>query len=246
MGYLVKAVVGLGLYFGGVALFNVQLIDLLEVGTCASGNVPYEISRPCPEGVGSSILLLNASIFAGIIGAVVFGFRGEAPWASGRKRGFRGLFGFGAFAWGFFFAATGASVLLATINNEAIGPDGDLGGRIVAGTFLLMGIPALIGVLASWIGGLRSGSGESARAPGSAPGSSAGIAPAGGVMEQMRAGLERAAGETVGRLPGSGALSPGGGVDTLGDLERLNRLRESGALTEAEFEREKAKVLSRQ
>jgi hypothetical protein len=35
-----------------------------------------------------------------------------------------------------------------------------------------------------------------------------------------------------------------GGGDSIAKLERLQKLRDSGALTEAEFEREKAKVLS--
>jgi hypothetical protein len=42
------------------------------------------------------------------------------------------------------------------------------------------------------------------------------------------------------------AAAPGqqaGGTDTVAQLERLARLRDSGALTDAEFEREKARIL---
>jgi hypothetical protein len=46
MGYLIKAPLGLGLFFGGIVLFNVKLVSLLETGTCASGNTPYQISQP--------------------------------------------------------------------------------------------------------------------------------------------------------------------------------------------------------
>ena len=40
MGYLIKAPVGLALFFGGIALVNLELVSLLETGTCASGNTP--------------------------------------------------------------------------------------------------------------------------------------------------------------------------------------------------------------
>jgi hypothetical protein len=48
MAYPTKAIFGLGLFGGGVALANVKLVQLLEIGTCASGNTPYEIRNPCP------------------------------------------------------------------------------------------------------------------------------------------------------------------------------------------------------
>jgi hypothetical protein len=50
-------------------------------------------------------------------------------------------------------------------------------------------------------------------------------------------------------VPGSGGFAPapassaGGGGDDLADLERLAKLRDSGALTDAEFEQQKAKIL---
>ena len=85
MGYLIKAPLGLGLFFGGIILFNVKLVSLLETGTCASGNTPYQISQPCPAGTGTDILLLTAGIIGGLIGAGIFAFRGEPPW--GGRRG---------------------------------------------------------------------------------------------------------------------------------------------------------------
>ncbi|MGH2982660.1 MAG: hypothetical protein ACRDK5_00145 [Solirubrobacterales bacterium] len=108
MGYLLKAGVGLALFFGAIVLFNVKLQELLDTGTCASGNVPYEIAPgyQCPPGTGTDILLVSASVFIGLIGAVVFAFRGDPPWG-GRRRSV-GLFGLGTLAWGIFFAGTGA------------------------------------------------------------------------------------------------------------------------------------------
>jgi putative oligomerization/nucleic acid binding protein len=71
----------------------------------------------------------------------------------------------------------------------------------------------------------------------------------GGALSRMSAGLNqtRAAQQFASRLPwGSsvGAASSGGTGGQIAKLERLQRLRKSGALTDSEFEREKAKILS--
>jgi Short C-terminal domain len=246
MGYLIKAPLGLGLFFGGIVLFNVKLVSLLETGTCASGNTPYQISQPCPAGTGTDILLLVASIFAGLIGAAIFAFRGDPPWNRDGRGGRFGGFSFGVFAWGAFFTATGATSLIASLTNQAIqdSSGGKLGGIIVGGTFLAMGIPALLIALGGLLRGLR---GRDERPP--AMTSTAG-GMGGGMISRMSAGLDqaRAAQQLSSRLPwGSTGPGSGGGGGTSGQiakLERLQKLRESGALTDAEFEREKAKVLA--
>jgi hypothetical protein len=244
MGYPVKAILGAGLFFGGVALFNVKLVELLETGTCASGNVPYEIAPgyQCPDDTGTDILLMAAGIFGGLIGAGLFAFRGEPPWGGGRRR-FGGMFGAGTFAWGFFFSATGATSLIASLTNESIknSNGGELGGIIVGITFLVMGVSAL---LISLFGLLKSFGGRDER-----PDMTAATAPAGGggMFSRMSAGIgqARAAQQLGSRLPwGSGGGSSGGGAGgQIAKLERLQKLRESGALTDSEFEREKAKIL---
>jgi hypothetical protein len=63
-------------------------------------------------------------------------------------------------------------------------------------------------------------------------------------------GQVRPAGEAAGqaaRGPHSGftSTSASGGDDTVADLERLAKLHESGALTDAEFKKEKAKILGK-
>jgi hypothetical protein len=214
VGYLLKATLGAALFLGGVALFNVKLIELLETGTCASGNVPYEIAPgyQCPEDTGTDILLMMAGILGGLIGAGIFAFRGEPPWG-GRGRGFGGMFGAGTFAWGLFFTATGGTCLYASLTNDAIQESngGELGGIIVGITFLVMGLPAL--VISLW--GLAKNLGGRDERPAPATGGT------GGIMSRMTA-----AGSQIAKL------------------ERLQKLRESGALTDTEFEREKAKVLA--
>jgi hypothetical protein len=246
MGYLIKAPLGLAMFLGGIVLFNVKLVSLLETGTCASGNTPYEISQPCPAGTGTDILLLIAGIFAGLIGAAIFAFRGDPPWdREGRGRRFGG-FSFGVFAWGLFFTATGATSLIASLTNQAIqdSSGGKLGGTIVGATFLVMGVPALLIAL----GGLLKGIGRRDERPPAMTATAGGMA-TGGVMSRMSAGLDqaRAAQSLSSRLPWGSTPSSSGTAGTSGQiakLERLQKLRESGALTDAEFEREKAKVLS--
>src|SRR5918996_2027582 len=243
MGYLIKAILGAALFFGGVALFNLKLVELLETGTCASGNVPYEIAPgyECPDDTGTNILLMTAGIFAGLIGAGLYAFRGEPPWGGRGRRGFGGMFGAGTFAWGFFFTATGATSLVASLTNEAIQESngGELGGIIVGATFLVMGVPALL--VALW-GLVKSVRGRDERPPSVTGGAGSMGAPGlGGMMSRMTAGLEQAqvAQQLGSRLPwGSGGGGGGARGSQLAKLERLQKLRESAALTDAEFERE--------
>ena len=230
MGYLIKAGVGLALFFGGVVVFNVQLQELLDIGTCSSGNIPFE-PRPgyeCPEGMGTKMLLLTGSILAGLIGAAIFAFRGDPPWGE-RRRSF-GFFGLGTLAWGIFFAGTGAALLIGGPYGEVVDPnsgevvgrpDSQLGATITGVTFLVMGVPPLL--LGLW-SGIRGIGGRD----GGPPSASTGTAPFSGIF---------------GRSASAGA-SKGG--DAIGKLERLQKLRESGAINDSEFEREKAKILAGQ
>jgi hypothetical protein len=244
VGYLIKATVGLALFLGAIVLFNVKLLQLLDIGTCASGNVPYEIAPgyECPEGTGTDILLVSASVFIGLIGALIFAFRGEPPWGSGKRR-MGGLFGFGTFAWGLFFTGTGATMLIAALTDDSLGADSDLGATIVGITFLVMGLPALL--LALW-GFVKSFGGRDER-PAAVTAGTGGLGGTGGIVSRMSAGLgqARAAQQLGARMPWGG--SAGGGEssgDAIGKLERLQKLRESGAINDREFEREKARILA--
>jgi hypothetical protein len=226
MGYLVKAGLGLILFFGSIVVFNVKLIELMEVGTCASGNTPFEIARPCPEGTGQDMLYVTFAIPVGLIGAALFAFRGDPPW--GRRRRSAGLFGLGALAWGFFFTSTAVAMLYTGFANDTVGADGELAGKIVGFTFLLMGLPVLLLSLWNVVKGLGSGRDEGPAAAG---------APA---MGPLGGGSG-----VLGKLSTAGGPGAGGG-DTIGRIERLQKLRESGAITDAEFNREKSKILAEQ
>lgn len=248
MGYLLKASVGAAMFLGGIVLFNLKLLALLDTGTCVSGNVPYEIAPgyECPSGTGSDIVLLTASVFIGLLGAAIFAFRGSPPWGGGR-RNLLGAFGFGSFAWGLFFVATGATALIAGFGDESLGADAELGAKIVGFTFLAMGLPALLIAVWSSARGL-TGRGRDERPGGAA--ALAGTAPD-GALARMRHGLAQASGaQQIGQAMGwsrLGSASRGTrGGDVISRIERLQKLRESDALTQEEFEREKAKALAEQ
>jgi len=230
MGYLVKAGLGLVLFFGAIVVFNVKLIELMEIGTCASGNTAFEIARPCPEGTGTNMLLVTASIFAGLIGAGIFAFRGDPPW--GRRKRSTGLLGLSALAWGLFFTSTAVAMLYTGFSNETVGPDGELAGKIVGFTFLVMGAPVLL--LALW-NQVRSMGSPRDESPAGAAGSagSAGMSGFGGILGTMNSG-------SAGKAGGAA------GGDAIGRIERLQKLRESGAITDSEFNKEKAKILAEQ
>jgi hypothetical protein len=256
VGYLLKTILGAALFLGGIVLFNVKLQELLDIGTCASGNVPFDIAPgyECPEGIGADMMLLMGSIFAGLVGAAIFAFRGAPPWGDGKRRSLTGTFGWATFAWGLFFAGTGVALLVgapygAVVDPETgetiARPDSQLGAKIVAGTFLVMGVPALLIALWSLLKGI-TGRDRDER-PAAAPAG----AGSGSTMERMRAGLAQASGaQQLGTAMGWGSVgSPGGRRgrgDTIGKIERLQKLKESGAINQQEFDREKAKILAGQ
>jgi hypothetical protein len=179
--------------------------------------------------------------------AGIFAFRGDPPWDGDRPLNSASDFSFGLFAWGLFFAATGATSLIVSLTDQAIqdSSGGQLGGVIVGGTFLLMGVPALLLSLWRLVGGL----GKRDERPASATAAAGMGGTGGGVMSRMSAGLNQARSmqQLSNRLPwgSTGSMaSPGGTAGQISKLERLQKLRESGALTDAEFDREKAKILS--
>jgi hypothetical protein len=247
MGYLIKAGLGLALFFGSIVLFNVKLQELLDTGTCASGNVPYEIAPgyECPPGTGTDILLLTTSVFTGLIGAAIFAFRGDPPW--GRRRRSVGLFGLGTLAWGIFFAGTGAALIIGQPYGESVNeagevvgrPDSQLGSTITGITFLVMGLPALLLGIWSQVKGLGS---RDERPAADTRGAIVGGDPPSG----FKGAFQRAtiAGSGGPATPSGWGWKSAGSFDKIKKIERLQKLRESGAITDGEFQREKSKILA--
>jgi Short C-terminal domain len=232
--YWLCALLGIAIFVACVVAFSSALGNLLETGTCASGNTPYVIARPCPDGTGTDILLLIGSIFGLFLAMGVFGLRGTRPGGGKGPGGSPFVAG-----WGIFFTATGAVSLVKSLTSDTIPVDGKTGGIIVGATFLLMGLPALV----YWVWSVLTDLGG---------------------RDEQPAGLGAATdlGSIGSRGYGSGGLrdlrnlssqftdmSTGVGVgsaparDPISELERLQKLRDAGALTPAEFEQQKARVL---
>lgn len=227
MRYWTATILGVGLFAGSVVAFSVELTSLLDIGTCASGNQPFVVQRECPEGTATSGLLLGASIFGLFIAAGLVSARGRRP--SSRMPGaFLIVHG-----WALFFTATGAVSLVHALTSDTIGSDGKMGGIIVGIIFLVMGLPVLALVLAFMLRGLR----RDERPPAArAPGGFVGRAVARLVDSRI------APGQTSARGFG-GAPSTSTGDATLDQLERLQRLRDQGTLSEAEFAAQKARIV---
>ena len=232
MAYLIKAISGLGLFGGGIALANVKLVKLLETGTCASGNTPYQIRNPCPPGTGTAILLLMAGIFAAVIGAGLFAARGSPSWAKERPHRVSTF----AVTWGIGFTATGVVSLITALGNDSLGQGGQLGGLIVGITFLVMGVPALLFAAWSLIASLGSRD-ERPMSMATSLGSGGGTVST-GTFE----GFQAAPAQPASRFGTVAPPSTGEGA-RIRKLQTLAELRKSGALTEQEFEREKARLL---
>jgi hypothetical protein len=233
MAYLLKAISGLGLFGGGIALANVKLVKLLETGTCASGNTPYAIRHPCPPGTGGAILLLMGGIFAAVIGAGLFAARGTPSWAKGRPHRVSTF----SVTWGIGFTTTGAVSLITALGNDSLGQGGKLGGLIVGITFLVMGVPVLLFALWSLIESLGSRD-ERPMSTTTSLGSDGGTVST-GAFEGFGTPAPQAASGV-----GTAARSlPTSESDRIAKLQTLAELRKSGALTEAEFAREKARLL---
>ncbi len=232
MSYWLKALIGGALFLGSVVFFSKQLVELLEIGTCASGNTPYVSARPCPEGAGTDAMLLMGSILTGLVGAWIFAVRGSRPGRADQGGVSRGLSS-GAAMWAIFFTGSGAYILFASLTKDSLPEDGRLGGIIVGATFLLMGLP--VSVYLAWAA--LSDLGDRRQKPDdrfTLPESEATVRPAPRVPYVPA---------TPAPAPTPAQPSEDAEYDLLTRLERLQRLRESGALTEAEFETQKRRIL---
>ena len=75
MGYYVKAGLGIGMMLAGLGLLFVSILQLADIGTCASGG-PFEVSQPCPEGIEKWVFAIFGAVLLFIAGIAVFAARG--------------------------------------------------------------------------------------------------------------------------------------------------------------------------
>jgi hypothetical protein len=129
----VLSFVGLAAVSAGLAALYFSMRVIMEIGgSCASGNTPYAIARPCPTGVPG---LMVGSIFLGLIGLGIYAVN---------------AFGVNLtlLAWPALFLSLGWNFLEFGVNPPG---GGTSGGWLVCGViFALMGgLPLIFGVRAA-------------------------------------------------------------------------------------------------
>lgn len=217
MRYLGRTVIGFGLIVACWVSFGYTIYQLLQIGTCASGG-PYEISRPCPDGTARLGLMIPASIILMFVAAGIYAGRGKPPGSDEPPRAGLVITWF----WTGIFWSVAVGCLIGIWGPEAnAGPDGKLGGLIVAFLFIPIGAVGLFG-LKEAPRKKKKGGGQLSTGTIATP-----VAPS-------FPGSKRAAKALRSRLPSE---------DPVDRIERLNRLRERGALTQEEFDILKRKIV---
>jgi Short C-terminal domain len=200
------------------------LYHLVRTGTCASGG-PYVSARPCPSDTGAKIVGLMGSIFALLIGGAIYAARGG--------KGYGATLGMGVVLWSLLFISLAAATFVAAYgpaNNDA--PGAKTAAVILAIVFLPMAILPLIGAV-----GFGAGRKRFSRGGSDTPRTYPKPAPAQMPFSIPPARPAAPAAPTPSSAPGGQA----GDVATR--LRKLDELRDSGLLTDAEFEAKKAELL---
>src|SRR5688572_14851443 len=78
MKYVVRTLLGMGLFAFCWVAFGYSIYQLLQVGTCASGG-PYAIARECPGGMERLIFSMVGSVFLLFVAIPIYGTRGAPP-----------------------------------------------------------------------------------------------------------------------------------------------------------------------
>jgi hypothetical protein len=95
---LIRTVLGLGLFAGGLTWFGYGLAQTIENGSCGTDRYGHAVGPPCPSGTGALIALMILGVFLAVGGAGLFslrrGFAGTAI-VGGVGRLLFGIFGVG-------------------------------------------------------------------------------------------------------------------------------------------------------
>ncbi|MEX2195517.1 MAG: SHOCT domain-containing protein [Thermoleophilaceae bacterium] len=153
---------------------------------------------------------------AALMGGIFGGLAGIGIYAARGTGGRRGLIGLGGVMWSLLFVTIAASAALAAFGPAATGEDGaEVAAIVLAAIFVPMGLAA---PAVSWLG-----------------------------RGAMRAKAERDAAAAAAVPPAAAPAfrATRAGSDPLERLQKLAGLRAAGALTEAEFEEQKRKLLEK-
>lgn len=217
MKYFLRTVFGLALLLGGAVVIAYDVYQLLQIGTCATGG-PYVSARLCPTGTERLGLTIPLALIVMAIGTGLYATRGTAPGSEGGGRRVNAVI----LAWCALFLGIAFASFWGVWGPDANpGPGGKEGGLIVGFLFVLMGGAALPFLV------------RRVRTP-----------------AERQVAIEGLVGRLTPKPLRSPVVtgSPAGGAPASGDavskLERLNRLRNEGAITADEYERLKRDVIA--
>jgi Short C-terminal domain len=222
--YWSLSLLGMLVSLASLLLMTWALYHLVRTGTCASGG-PYVSARPCPSDTGAKILGLTGSIFTLLIGGGIYAARGG--------KGYGATLGMGVVLWSLLFISLALATFVAAFgpaNNDA--PGAKTAAIILALVFLPMGILPLIGAVGFGAGRKRffGGSDKPRTYPRPAPPDMPFSIPPARPPAAPAAAVSSSA-------PGAQA------GDVAARLRKLDELRDSGLLTDDEFEAKKAEIL---
>ncbi len=106
----------------GAGLFTYELIEVMKIGTCASGG-PYVSARPCPAGTGTKALLLTLGILLSVAAIFIAG----------------GFTRAGLFVWCAMFLSAGVGMLIYALTGHNVPSGAKLAGYIIGAVFIPMG-----------------------------------------------------------------------------------------------------------
>ncbi len=225
VGRTLLVVLGWVLCLGGLAIGCWAIYDLTQTGTCASGG-PYVSARPCPEGTGLKIMSVFGATFLGLAGLACHAIGSRGQRASSR-------IGFGLIMWSLLFLAIAGTVAYAAFGPDAQ-PDND-GARIAAIVLLVTFVPmALIPLLGIGALGWASRRDRDEAAEDAIP-----LDPRAVALAPVSSTRAAAPAPPPPPVPADGDEA----ADPVDQLERLVRLKESGAIDAAEFARLKARII---
>jgi hypothetical protein len=142
MKYVVRTLIGMGLFAFCWAVTAYAIFQLLSVGTCASGG-PYVVARECPGGIERVMLALTGAIFLLFVAAFIYSIRGRAPGSGRDPDGGLTILWF----WSGLFFSLAVGCFLAVWGPEANpGPGATAGGLIVGFMGLIFGLGGLLAV----------------------------------------------------------------------------------------------------
>lgn len=208
-------VLGLLLCGAAVVLFCNAIYEIGRIGTCASGG-PYVSARPCPAGTGLTIGSIFIAVFAGLAGLGLYSAGGLAD------RGRSARVGLPILMWSFTFLGAAGAMAFAAFG-QAANPDGGNGAGAAGVVLLIVFIPMGLVPLITSLRSVRDDPPEP-RATGIVATTAWPSPPRPTVLRPTPA--------------------PANTGDLVERLEKLDHLRTSGAITQAEFDRLKAKLLA--